>query len=676
MPVGLEQHAGRVLGARYHLLAPLGAGASAVVYVAEDLTLRRRVAVKVLHPGLAGDERFRRRFRAEAHASAQLSHPHIVAVFDWADADTRSDGQIEPAYLVSELLVGGSLRTLLDHDRTLSLSQTLLIGLQAAQGLAHAHERGFVHRDIKPANLLFDGGGRLRIADFGIARALAEAAWTEPEDSLIGTARYAAPEQAASGPVEGRSDVYALAVTLVEAATGEVLLSAPTALATMVLRQGTDLPIPDALGPLAEVLRCAGRADVADRLTADQLVEALMALAPSMPRPAALPLTMLSVVDRAGEQATLVLTDTDATVELRHAVVDSTDVHPTEIGPDETVVGLPDSGTEEPGLAVSEVGMPADPPATGTRSARPSRRRRTSRRRRAALVVALLAMVAGAIYVASILGDRSPEVVAPVTHPVGGYVGRSADEVEAEIKANRWRVASTRTREDGFERGTVVRQSPAPGVALEEGAEVSLVISDGFTLRVVPQLEGLVREDALAALSASSLLMGDTGEEYSETVPVDVIIRASLPAGQEVESDTTVDLVWSLGPEPRVIPEYVGQSAAEAAAALEGAGLVIALTEEYSQSVPEGLVISVTPAAGQLVEKGGTVGIVVSLGLPFVTVPDVSGMPAVEAADALAADGFDVVDTVGPPNAEVLATSPPAGDSVRQGSEIVIFTRQ
>ncbi len=327
MPVGLEQHAGRVLGARYRLLAPLGAGASAVVYVAEDLKLRRRVAVKVLHPGLAGDERFRRRFRAEAHASAQLSHPHIVAVFDWADAETRSDGQIEPAYLVSELLVGGSLRTLLDHDRTLSLSQTLLIGLQAAQGLAHAHERGFVHRDIKPANLLFDGGGRLRIADFGIARALAEAAWTEPEDSLIGTARYAAPEQATGGPIEGRSDVYALAVTLVEAATGEIPLSAPTALATMVLRQGADLPIPDALGPLAEVLRCAGKADVGARLTADQLVEALMTLAPSMPRPAALPLTMLSVVDRTDEQATLVLTDPDATVDLRHAVIDSTDVH-------------------------------------------------------------------------------------------------------------------------------------------------------------------------------------------------------------------------------------------------------------------------------------------------------------------------------------------------------------
>ena len=260
MPVGLEQHAGRVLGARYRLLTPLGAGASAVVYLAEDLTLRRRVAVKILHPALSADDRFRRRFRAEAHASAQLSHPHIVAVFDWADAETQPDGQIAPAFLVSELLTGGSLRSVLDRCPVLSVSQALLIGLQAAQGLAHAHDRGFVHRDIKPANLLFDEVGRLRIADFGIARAVAEAAWTEPEQSLVGTARYAAPEQAAGGTVDGRSDVYSLAVTLIESVTGEVPLSAPTALATMVARQGVDLPVTEALGPLAPVQ--IGRAHV------------------------------------------------------------------------------------------------------------------------------------------------------------------------------------------------------------------------------------------------------------------------------------------------------------------------------------------------------------------------------------------------------------------------------
>ncbi|MDA3038437.1 MAG: protein kinase, partial [Actinomycetota bacterium] len=593
MPVGLEQHAGRVLGARYRLLAPLGAGASAVVYVAEDLTLRRRVAVKVLHPGLAGDERFRRRFRAEAHASAQLSHPHILAVFDWADAETRGDGQVEPAYLVSELLGGGSLRSLLDQNRTLSLSQTLLVGLQAAQGLAHAHERGFVHRDIKPANLLFDGGGRLRIADFGIARALAEAAWTEPENSLIGTARYAAPEQAAGGPIDGRSDVYALAVTLVEAATGEVPLIAPTALATMVARQDTDLPIPDALGPLAEALQRAGRAEVRTRLAAAELVDLLLELAPSLPRPAALPVMMLrpaepSTVPRTvADQATFVLTDPDATVDLRPAVTEAVATGDLGDDPDQTS----QLASAEP---ISTGPIETTPVVIGSK-----RTRGRSRRLRLFALVGLLAAAAGVAYAASRLTERTPEVAAPITHPVGGYAGRPAKEVEVEIKANGWGIATTRTREDGFEKGTVVRQSPAPGVALKEGAEVTLVISDGFLLRIVPQLEGLAREEALAALSAESLLMGDTSEEFSETVPVNVIIRASLPVGREVESQTVVDLVWSLGPEPRVIPEFINQPAVDAVAALEGAGLVVAPIEEYSLTVPEGVVISVNPGAGQ-----------------------------------------------------------------------------
>eukprot|EP00095_Tigriopus_kingsejongensis_P008723 snap_masked-scaffold7539_size3131-processed-gene-0.1 protein:Tk08723 transcript:snap_masked-scaffold7539_size3131-processed-gene-0.1-mRNA-1 annotation:"serine threonine protein kinase" len=184
---GLDEHVGRVLGRRYRLVAPVGSGGSARVYLAEDLSLHRKVGVKLLHAGLAADPRFARRFESEARSSAQLNHPHVLAVYDWSDTD--------PAYLVSELLEGGSLRSLLDGPdpgdkpgTTLTPSQALMVGLQAAQGLAYAHERGFVHRDIKPANLLFGLDGRLRIADFGIARAVAEAAWTEPEGALVGTA--------------------------------------------------------------------------------------------------------------------------------------------------------------------------------------------------------------------------------------------------------------------------------------------------------------------------------------------------------------------------------------------------------------------------------------------------------------------------------------------------------
>ena len=238
---------GRVLGGRYRLLAPIGTGASAHVFLAEDVSLRRRVAVKVLHAALAHDEAFLRRFRAEAQAAAALSHPNIMAVFDWGEDD---DGP----YLVLEHLSGGSLRSLLDEGHRLSPSQALAVGLQTARGLDYAHRRGFVHRDIKPANLLFDDEGRLCIADFGLARALAEAAWTEPAGAVVGSARYASPEQARGASLDGKSDVYSLALVLVEAVTGAVPFAADTTIATLMARVDAPLVAPPELGALGPVV--------------------------------------------------------------------------------------------------------------------------------------------------------------------------------------------------------------------------------------------------------------------------------------------------------------------------------------------------------------------------------------------------------------------------------------
>ncbi|MGH9304500.1 MAG: protein kinase domain-containing protein, partial [Acidimicrobiales bacterium] len=184
----ITEQVGRVVGGRYRLLTPVGAGASAQVFAAIDTRLSRRVAVKVLHPMLADDTAFLRRFRAEARLAASLDHPHVMRVFDWGE-------EASGPYLVLEFLAGGSLRSLLDTGVKLDHSQVALIGFQAATGLAYAHRRGIVHRDIKPGNLLFDDEGHLRIADFGVARALAEAALTEPLGAIFGTARYASPEQ-------------------------------------------------------------------------------------------------------------------------------------------------------------------------------------------------------------------------------------------------------------------------------------------------------------------------------------------------------------------------------------------------------------------------------------------------------------------------------------------------
>jgi len=283
-------HIGRVLGGRYRLIAPIGTGASAHVFLADDVTLRRRVAVKILHPALADDEAFLRRFRAEAHAAAALNHPNIMSVYDWGE---ETDGP----YLVSEYLAGGSLRSMLDRGRRLSPSQTLVVGLEAARGLDFAHRRGLVHRDIKPANLLFDDDGRLRIADFGLARALAEAAWTEPTGAVLGTARYASPEQVRGSSVDGKADVYSLALVLVEAVTGRVPFAADTTVATLMGRLDRPLECPPEMGPLGPIVARAGRNDVAERLDAVALGAALQAVATELPSPEPLPLAGPAVFD-------------------------------------------------------------------------------------------------------------------------------------------------------------------------------------------------------------------------------------------------------------------------------------------------------------------------------------------------------------------------------------------
>ena len=248
---------GALLGDRYLLTRPLGAGASASVYLAEDQSLRREVAVKVLRAGLADDDAFLRRFRAEAVAVAGLNHPHVLRVFDWGEADGE-------AWLVTEYLVGRvAARPPRRRGAASRPSRRSRSALRRRTGSPTPTPRGFVHRDVKPANLLFDDAGRVRIADFGVARALAEAAWSEPSEGLIGTVKYISPEQAQGHPVDGKADVYSLALVLYECLTGEVPFAADTQVATLHARIGATLPFHPALGDLEGVLRAATAPDPA-----------------------------------------------------------------------------------------------------------------------------------------------------------------------------------------------------------------------------------------------------------------------------------------------------------------------------------------------------------------------------------------------------------------------------
>lgn len=678
MPIEVSERIGQVLDERYRLSARIGTGASAEVYTADDLRLHRTVAIKILHPDLAADGRVRRRFRTEARTTAQLQHPNLVAVFDWSEvASVAEDGTQSPVYLVSEYLRGGSVRSVLDRNGPLSHSQVLLVGLDVARGLASAHRQGLVHRDIKPANLLLDTEGRVRIADFGIARAVAEAAGTDEEAGRLGTARYAAPEQARRVDVDGRADVYALAVTMVELATGTVPLAGSTPLETVTIRQATDLEIPEELGVLRPVLQQAGRVDPEQRPSAAELVDALLALAPALPRPE--PLVAPDQPTRGCEpsEAVLVVGPSTSTIELGDERSPGPETRPLVTG---VVAGSPTVPLSEPepnGASNQADSDEIEGDSTAPLDHPESGRSRRGRGRIGWMVIAALLLVAGGIVWQQWSSTSVADAVQPpATGIVGNYVGRVADEAVADIGVRGWDVATEMGREDGFAPGTVITQSPLPGAEVEEPVTVRLVISEGFRLHQVPALEGIAETEAVTALTENELTLGEVDRQFSETVEVDTVISASVEAGSERETGTPIDLVVSLGPQPRTIEDFAGQPEDYAISALEAVGLTPIADGEYSTSVPEGQVIATDPAVGAEVPRGSEVHVIVSLGLPFVDVPDVTGQNAADAADVLESEGLTVIDTVGPPNAEVLATSPPAGESVRVGTDVVVFTRQ
>ena len=692
---------GRELGGRYRLVAPIGVGTSSRVFLAVDTQLRRRVAVKLLHAALAADDTFLRRFRAEARAAGALNHPNIVAVYDWGEDET--DEGMQP-YLVTEYLGGGSLRRILDRGRPLSPSQALMVGLDTARALAHAHRRGLVHRDVKPGNLLFDTDGRLRLADFGVARALAEAAWTEPSGTMLGTARYASPEQAMGRRLDGRSDVYSLALVLIECVTSRVPFAADTTTGTLALRTQGDLEVPDDLAGLRGTLERAGRLDPEQRPDAAEVEISLLAAAESMLRPEPLPL--VATLDEAQITAELrlvegidglgVVTALDADelpvpedpVTGRSEVVDRTVDEPEVLERTPIVVAeehhllatsRPASfGRVEPFVADARVGDdPAADPGVAPVGPVPHARRR---RRAPRLLLGVVAAVA-------VLGAAAAWwfLIRVPVHDVPDLVGRPLAEVSALARQNGWKLDDdTVVRADDTRPGQVVEQSPRSGSTLSEGDTLHVTVSLGPTLVAVPDLRGVPEAEARAQIEAAGLTAGASSTTTDEEVPSGAVVSAGPAPGQEAPaSDGTVPrgtelaLVVSSGPAPRVVPDgLVGLSAADAKARLAAVQLGASVTEVNDEVAPAGMVMAVGTPPGTSVPRDTAVGLTVSKGPAPIPVPNVVGLAGTAASAQIQAVGLGVSGIEGSPSNAVLATDPPAGEAIPRGAPVRIFTRR
>jgi len=665
---------GQVLGGRYRLLAPIGTGASATVYLSDDVVLRRRVAVKVLHDALADDPSFLKRFRAEAQSAAALNHPNVMAVHDW--------GQGDVPYLVTELLSGGSLRGLLDTGALLDQAQTQAVGLEAARALDYAHRQGFVHRDIKPANLLFDEEGRLRIADFGLARALAEAAWTEPAGAVLGTARYASPEQAQGATLDGRSDVYSLALVLIEAHTGTLPFTADTTLGTLMARVDRPIPVPPEMGRLVPALQAAGAADPAERPDSGTFA-AMLAAVGSPASVAPLPLAGVATLERAQldpiEPTTLFRPEDD----VLGAVF--ADIDPTVAGvsmPGSSMSGSSITGAstvDATGVLVlgETIGQPATrtierPGATGGEP--PASRRSGRRRRRMPRSVrsGLIALLVVAAAVGAFFALYRP------SHTIGDYASMPVAEVRELLSSNGFSVVENGEYSETIELDTIISQDPGAGTSLKEGRTVTLAVSLGPPPVPVPtDLAGRTVDQASAALVAASLRLGTLIDGYDETVVKGVVLSLADGTPAQLPKGSPVDLVVSAGPKPRTVPDgLVGQSADAVTAQLTTLGLVVARNDAYSDTVAEGTVLLVTPPSGSAVAKGGTVTVSASKGRRPIAIPaDIVGKSVTAATEELQALGLVVSGVQGSPTGKVSGSNPAVGSLVKLGSSVLLLTR-
>jgi beta-lactam-binding protein with PASTA domain/tRNA A-37 threonylcarbamoyl transferase component Bud32 len=674
----IAEQVGRVVGGRYRLLAPVGTGASSQVYAASDTRLARRVAVKVLHPMLAGDKAFLRRFRAEARLAASLDHPHVMRVFDWGEED-------EGPYLVLEYLGGGSLRAMLDTGVRLSHAQVAVMGSQAAAGLAYAHRRGIVHRDIKPSNLLFDDEGHLRIADFGVARALAESALTEPLGAIFGTARYASPEQAEARTLDDRTDVYSLALVLYETLTGRVPFSGDTIAAMLMARVGAILPSAPELGPLAPILAQAAISEPLARLDAAALYSDLELLARELPPALPLPLARTSAapgtVNWSDRDPTIVdgltldrlmgqAAATDAALAAEVAAADAAAEAAEAPGTSGSTSAGADAGANGFGNETDDMTLLASAVVTGHLEAlRPSTHPGDDP----------TAPHPGPVWEpASTLAPAAW----PQTHPdQPGAAGQPpvASAVAATPESRRSRRRQQHAQQPRARRfrwvvwlAAIVIVLGAAGTAAFAGAHY--VMYD----HVVPKLQSIPLTSAEKAAAKNGLVAKETSRAYDAAVPAGDVIKQSIAPGRHERAHTVIGLEVSLGVKPVPIPSLTDDTLVQAERTLTAGHLDHKLSYEYNSTIHAGTVVNWSPKNQQVPPKT-VIHVTISTGPPPRPVPAISQTtPYAEAKTSLTAQGFKVVEakaySLSVTQGDVISTSPTAASGSQPYGATVTVT--
>ncbi len=640
---------GRLIDQRYRVTRRLARGGMATVYVAQDERLERPVALKVMHPHLAESDDFVERFHREARAAARIVHPGVVSVFDQGVVSGQG-------FLVMELIDGTNLRALLNAQGAFTIPQALRYTTDILEALRAAHRMGVIHRDIKPENILVPTDGPAKVADFGLARAVSEGS-TSATGNMLGTVAYIAPEIVLTTEANARSDLYSVGIMLYEMLTGAVPWADESPLQIASHHVSEDVPSPSATLPwipreIDDLVAALTARNPANRCAdASDALDLVARAAASIP------------FDIANRRAEVAREDSRSGSETTAL---NTEVMPTQLTQAMPVPAVTTATAVPTATAVTTVhaSTPTETPSAGELPAKMSTR------------AILLAVIAFLLIVAASFGGSwwwteygpGSYLTMPTT------TGRDLADVQADLGAIGLASSVEEEFSDDVQSGIVTHSDPDGGSSVHKSTNVQLYVSKGIDMKDVPNVVGKGQDEASRTLADAGLALGAVTDAYSEEVPPGQVISQSVAAGTSLAHDSTVDVVLSKGREPRTVPTLTGKGASAAKSSIEALGLVASPTEAYSDTVPEGQVISQQTREGSTVYRGDSVSYTVSKGPEMVTVPDVVGLQRQEAHDKLEGAGFTVQEDLilGGFFNTVRSSDPAGGSKVKKGSTVTI----
>lgn len=631
---------GELIDGRYELLHQIASGGMATIYVALDTRLDRKVAVKIMHPHLASDEKFVNRFIREAKAAAALSHPNIVSVQDqgW------NQSGIPAVFLVMELVEGNTLRDYLFEQGSLSPAEVVHYLIPVLSALEAAHKIGIVHRDIKPENILISSSGRVKVADFGLAHGdLIGQTLTAESSVVLGSVSYLSPEQVQRGVADSRSDVYSVGIVAFELLTGEkpFLGDSPINIAYKHVNDRVPAPsslvsgIPTSLDAL--VLRATSTNPDDRPRDAGEFLEQIRAIQIELdPRRSqlSLELDLPPIAFREKSRKTKRV------------------LPPQKSIPSGTVLAMKSEKTTR-----------------STSTTLEKKRKASARvRRNRWIAAAVVLILVGGIWYA--FAGRGNKVL------VQSVVGQSVTQANSLLEPLGLHTkVSEQVFSEVVDKGKIISSDPSGGGRIAAGGTVSLVVSKGPERISVPILKGLTQAQAVVLFQKNSLTLGSVTETFNPNVAQGMIISSTPKAGAPVRRDSIINLVISKGPELLVLNSYVGKSGDQALTELTNAGFVVSTTYAYSDTVAIGAVISQTPDAnGGTAAKGTKIALIVSQGSESVFVPNVYSFTQAKATAML--QDLDLVVSVKKIGTKAVKTvtniSPKVGTQVKRGSTVII----